>query len=175
MAKVSVNMLMIEDDPVFAASFLGMIEASPLFLYRPTLVTTMADAFEVISKQSFDLIVLDLILPNGEGTKLVRSIRESAPATPIVVVTGLEDEEIVVASLLESATEVAFKRDLNKNPLLATIVLRWALARHKAMRDCQPTKEKLQIVVDNAAIASEIKNRLGQLLEAPLLEAEKHD
>ena len=53
---------------------------------------SMRDAYEVCKKQKFDLVLLDLNLPDAYGPASVNELRRFAPKVPVVVLTGLGSE-----------------------------------------------------------------------------------
>ncbi len=59
---------------------------------------TIAEAEEIMQKNRFDLILLDMMLPDGEGTKLCASIRERS-VCPIIFVSCLNDNLTKISAL----------------------------------------------------------------------------
>ena len=92
--RETVNVLLVEDNEMYAELLWGILKGDPHFDYHfaPTLITVKS-AQAVLASVPVDLIILDLVLPDGDGVATVRRIRESAPRTPLVVVTGLSDLE----------------------------------------------------------------------------------
>ena len=60
---------------------------------------TLAQGRQLIRSQSFDLLVTDVALPDGEGSDLMREIRETSQATPGIAVTGFESPASAAASM----------------------------------------------------------------------------
>ena len=62
--------------------------------------------------QSFSILVLlDLHLPDGEGINLIRQIRQHDPETPVVVLTGNQDDNLAVEAIKEGAQDYVLKSD----------------------------------------------------------------
>ena len=57
----------------------------------------------MLTQQVYDLILIDLHLPDEEGLELIRQLKQQVPETPIVVITALQGETIAVAAILEGA------------------------------------------------------------------------
>jgi CheY-like chemotaxis protein len=78
---------------------------SPRFVYA----ATVADALQRFSEEGpFDLAVVDLILLDGDGTKVVREIKAQSPNTPVVVLSA--SEELLPGALAAGADEAMPKR-----------------------------------------------------------------
>jgi PAS domain S-box-containing protein len=97
------RVLHVEDD----ADSVKILNASLGDRANITAVGTLAEAKSKLSAGKFDLVVLDLGLPDGSGTELLRDLnRPEAEPTPVIVLSGREaDEETrrqVVASLVKS-------------------------------------------------------------------------
>jgi PAS domain S-box-containing protein len=60
---------------------------------------TLAQGRQLIRSQSFDLLVTDVALPDGEGSDLMREIREASQATPGIAITGFDSPGSAAASL----------------------------------------------------------------------------
>jgi PAS domain S-box-containing protein len=60
---------------------------------------TLAQGRQLIRSQSFDLLVTDVALPDGEGSDLMREIRETSGATPGIAMTGFDSPASAAASV----------------------------------------------------------------------------
>jgi CheY-like chemotaxis protein len=70
--------------------------------------TSVAEGLRLVSEEGpFDLAVVDLILPDGDGTKVVREIKTQTPGTPVAVVSASED---LSEALAAGADEAISKR-----------------------------------------------------------------
>jgi DNA-binding response OmpR family regulator len=113
MAKI----LLVEDDPVLGK---GLKAALDLSGYQTTWVDTLAIASDVLESQEFQLLLLDLNLPDGSGLTLANACRKSHPRLPIIILTASSDEDSVVAGLEAGAADYVRKPFGNKE-LLARI------------------------------------------------------
>ena len=113
--RIAINILIVEDHALFAevlAVALGRALASELqklgdftsFAYA----TSIAEALQRLSaERPFDLAVVDLILPDGDGTTVVREIKRRSPGTPVAVLSASQDLSKAMAA---GADEVIPKR-----------------------------------------------------------------
>jgi two-component system, NtrC family, nitrogen regulation response regulator NtrX len=64
-----------------------------------------ADALEKLKLEAPDLLFLDIFMPGSNGLDVIRQIRALDPIIPVVMITGVEDDQIAVDLLLEGATD----------------------------------------------------------------------
>lgn len=80
-----VRLLLVEDDPSLARVIeRGLIEEG----HAVDHASTLADASEAVGINDYDLVVLDLGLPDGDGAELCRDVRSSGSGTPILMLTA---------------------------------------------------------------------------------------
>jgi two-component system alkaline phosphatase synthesis response regulator PhoP len=90
------RILLVEDDPSIT-SLLALHFQAPSFFVRAC--DRGATALEWLEKESFDLIVLDILLPDGNGFEFCRKIRGSDTRTPILMLSALGEEMDKVLAL----------------------------------------------------------------------------
>src|SRR5690606_38118923 len=73
-------------------------------------VERLAEAVETAKNDRFDVILLDLSLPDASGIETFRRLHHAVDRTPIVVLTGLEDETIALTALQEGAQDYLTKQ-----------------------------------------------------------------
>ncbi|QDT12168.1 sensor histidine kinase [Planctomycetes bacterium K23_9] len=95
-------------------------------------VRTLRDAVKIVTQQSFNLILLDLGLPDSSGLDSFTTLRDSAPLVPIVVLTGLDDEHLAVLAIREGAQDFLVKGYLDSRALRS---LGFAVERDKLTSD----------------------------------------
>jgi DNA-binding response OmpR family regulator len=83
------KILIIEDDPAIRT---GLKETFTTEGYNVSDADTGTKGFELASKQNYDLIVLDLILPGKDGIEICKDLRSDGVKTPIVMVTSRKEE-----------------------------------------------------------------------------------
>lgn len=117
------EVLLIED----SASDAQMVEAvvGSSSLARPTLhrAARFSEALTMLETHRYDLALLDLHLPDGEGLELIRQLRESVPEMPVVVLAGLQDEAITTAALAEGAQDYVVKSETFSSRALSEVGL----------------------------------------------------
>src|SRR5215203_3329443 len=124
--RIAINILIVEDHALFAevlAVALGRALASELqklgdftsFAYA----TSIAEALQRLSaERPFDLAVVDLILPDGDGTTVVREIKRRSPGTPVAVLTASEH----LSKALAAGADKAIPKRMRLEEIAACLV-----------------------------------------------------
>ena len=90
----NIKILLIEDNSGDAYLIEEQLEELANFFYEIKNVGTLNEALDVLNKQLFDVILLDLVLPDSDGVNTFFSIHNENPSIPIIVLTELDDEAI---------------------------------------------------------------------------------
>ncbi|MBI1771779.1 MAG: response regulator transcription factor [Burkholderiales bacterium] len=92
----AISVLLVEDDPMIARTLSMGLRYEGFVLNHADCIAT---AMQVLTQQTFELILLDVGLPDGDGINLCRQLRVLHPATPILMLSARTDESAVVASI----------------------------------------------------------------------------
>ena len=87
---ISMRILQVEDDPVAAESIEKMLAAKG---HQCETTPYGEDAVARASANAFDLILLDIMLPDIDGYEVLRRLNQSGVTTPVVIQTGLVSQE----------------------------------------------------------------------------------
>jgi DNA-binding NarL/FixJ family response regulator len=115
------SILIVEDDLNFRTRFAEIVESCVDFRLVAA-VGTCAQARDCLARDSPDVLLCDLGLPDGDGTEIVREAREANPALDAMVVTVFGDEAHVMRSLEVGATGYLLKDSLPED-IISTIKL----------------------------------------------------
>jgi serine phosphatase RsbU (regulator of sigma subunit) len=157
-----VKILLVEDDPDdvwILRSLLGDRWDGPLDLIHVDLLSSAVDACR---RGRFDVLLLDLSLPDSQGLETFLKLSAQAGEIPIVVITGLDDEQTAIKAVQAGAQDYLIKGQVDDNLLIRA--LRYAIERNRrdhAERELRATSEEFRI-------AQQIQRRLFPA-EAPCL------
>ena len=155
------SVLLIEDNPGDARLIREMFNEQNPNNTELTVAGSMGTAETLFASNHFDLILLDVGLPDAQGLAAVKRARAGAPHIPLVVVSGLEDELLAVQALQVGAQDYLIKGQIEPRALLRT--LRYAIER-KVMEDALfAEKEHAQVTLDSIGDAVICTNVLGQI------------
>ena len=90
-------------------------------------VVSMTEAEKCIARRMFDIILLDLGLPDAQGLEAVRRTHAAAPRVPLVILTGLDDESVAAQALQRGAQDYLIKGQIEPRGLFRA--LRYAVER----------------------------------------------
>jgi two-component system OmpR family response regulator len=138
------RILLIEDDPGLGGAVRDQIAAEG---HVPDLAPTLAYARDLVATMSYDLILLDLGLPDGRGLDFLRGLRSKGSVTPVIILTahdriterieglnaGADDYMVKpfdLAELSARISAVARRYAGNPNPLITLGPLEIDLAAH---------------------------------------------
>jgi diguanylate cyclase (GGDEF)-like protein/PAS domain S-box-containing protein len=140
--------LLIEDNPGDARLLHEMLsEQSSQHAFDVVRVTCMREAEEQLAGGSFEIILLDLGLPDAQGLDAVRRARAAGPRIALVVLTGLDDEALAMQTLQQGAQDYLIKGQIEALGLLRA--LRYAVER-KLLEDALfVEKERAQVTLSS--------------------------
>ena len=111
------RLLLVEDDRATYTALKGILS---LRGWDVTVATTLGDAGRAIGAGGVDAVVLDLMLPDGDGTALLEAIRRDSPGLPVVVTTGSGDDRSL-AQVAHLAPTVLLRKPIVLADLLKAI------------------------------------------------------
>jgi two-component system OmpR family response regulator len=112
-----VRVLVIEDEPAVARVVARALEQETEYAVDVDVSDRVAEGTRRALDESYDAILLDLELPDGNGLEVVRALRNSGRNTPILIMTGRGDDESIVRGLDAGADDYLLK-PLNSNDVL---------------------------------------------------------
>lgn len=124
-----INVLLVEDSPTDALLLREALAGEDSVQFRTAHVERLAEALKYLQEQQFDLILLDLGLPDSQGLDTFARVHDHAPQVPIVVLTGLDDDTLALRAVQEGAQDFLTKGRFDRYWLVRNI--RYALERHQ--------------------------------------------
>ena len=123
------RLLLVEDSPTAVELITYCLSEG--FPNQMELVTAenLGDCLTLLEQQLFDVVILDLNLPDSSGLDTFRAVMVAAPVVPIVILTAAEDQKMALDALSEGAQDYIFKRELENNSLTRAVL--FALERSR--------------------------------------------
>lgn len=125
--------LLVEDNPADADLIKEYLAEDSNFIYNVTEARTLAEALELLVRDNFDIVLLDLSLPDSSGLDTVRVLLSDYPQVVLVVLTGLKDQQIALQSVRFGAQDYLEKDQLS--PMLLHRSISYAMERKKALQE----------------------------------------
>src|SRR3982751_6745013 len=83
------DILVVDDDDVIRDTLCELLSAN----YSCQTANTAEEALAKLAAQRFDVVVTDISMPGLSGTELLHRVVEQYPGTPVIIVSGLSDQE----------------------------------------------------------------------------------
>jgi signal transduction histidine kinase len=146
---------LVEDNPGDARLIEEMLREPPALPFTMTLSTRIEELFENLDRETIDVLLLDLGLPDSQGIKTFHRINERKPGLPIVIFSGAEDEQLASEAVSGGAQDYLVKGHIDSYLLKRSI--RYAMERKRAEEE---------IRIRNRDLEHRVADRTAQLLAA---------
>ncbi len=111
-------------------------------LYLLTNVETLEEGLNILKNHQFDIILLDLGLPDSDGIDTLKEVNKKTPNSPIIVLTGLNNAEIGILAVKMGAQDYLIKKEIDSKHLSSSI--RYAIERKKIELELQKSQDTLE-------------------------------
>ena len=148
-----VRVLLIEDDPDYTMLMNVFIDEACGENVKYVLETTVSlqGGLDLLSRQEYDIVLLDLMLPDSRGLDTLIKVRAKAPSLPVVVLTNLDQDAAGLDAIGHGAQDFLSKSKLDSGRLRHAIG--FALARDRVHRQMERLVEGApdgMVIVDRA-------------------------
>lgn len=124
------RILLIEDNPADYRLFRELLVDAGIGAFAISHASSLKEAVALASDEAnFDVVLLDLSLPDSHGLETVHRCREAIPLLPIIVLTGQDDEALGIQAIRGGAREYLVKGQVDSRLLVRTIA--YAEERHR--------------------------------------------
>ena len=146
--KKLIRVLLVEDDEIDILSAKRILaNCSQSIKFVNESVGTLSEAVEYIGSREYDLVLLDLGLPDSSGIETVQKVSEANPHVSIVALTGLDDEQMGLLAIQNGATDYLTKSMQLDNLLVRTIL--YALERKEAEEKVKRAAQEWRTTFDS--------------------------
>jgi len=142
-----IKVLLIEDSPVDARLLQLLLGESKTMHFSWTCVACLADAMPKLHEECFDVILSDLILPDSSGFDTFKTLHAQAADTPIIVLSGTDDETMAFRAVREGAQDYLVKGRVDTNVL--TRSLTYAIERHRSEQALQESERHYKHLLES--------------------------
>jgi Flp pilus assembly CpaE family ATPase len=136
LVSLGIRALLVEDNRVDALLIRDAVAKSEETRIRLDHVLSLGEAVVRLQQEHYDVILLDLMLPDSIGLDTIVRTHEGAPGVPIVVLTGIDDETMAIRAVQSGAQDYLIKGQLNAKQVVRAI--RYAVIRHDALAAAAP-------------------------------------
>ena len=143
-----IRVLLVEDNPGDARLLREVVRDAEGAHIHLTHVDTLGKALARLDADQFDVVMLDLSLPDADGLDTLVRTHAQAPSVPIVVLTGLDDEGLAIRAVREGAQDYLVKGQVTGQLLVRA--MRYATERKRAVEALQRSEEYFRSLIENA-------------------------
>ncbi|MEH2319666.1 hybrid sensor histidine kinase/response regulator [Nostoc sp.] len=150
MAGKNIKVLLVEDnsgDVFLLQEFLKEVTTVVVNLIP---VERLSEALNYLANEIFDAILLDLSLPDSQGLETFVIAHHQAKATPIIVLTGLNDETLAIRAMQQGAQDYLVKGQVTGDLLVRS--MRYAIERQRADNALRHSEERFRVALKNSPI-----------------------
>ncbi|MFA9425450.1 bacterio-opsin activator domain-containing protein [Natronorubrum sp. A-ect3] len=189
----SLEILLIEDNPGDARLIREMLRGTEELAQRVssdrsagntpeiTCQSNLQDGIETLDSKPIDVVLLDLHLPDSEGLETLETVHAKCEGAPIVVLTGLRDQQVGVKAIQRGAQDFLVKDEVTSELLVRTI--HHAIERARQERERKRQREQLEALnrlnrighdITHAVITTETRAELEQRVCDRLAESDAY-
>ena len=124
--KQKIKCLIIEDDKISSDILYQWLKNDRIISFDIDISPTLKDGVEKVNKNRYDIIILDLVLPNGKGLEVFKKVYINALTTPIIIVSGHED--MAIEAMKHGAQDYLIKSKFEGQDLIRSV--KYAIVRN---------------------------------------------
>jgi len=141
------NILVVEDDAIDCAGMQRLLAGSSLPLHDVVFVGDLNKAMAALADGAFDILLLDLNLPDSDGLDTLIALEADYPDVAKVVVTGADDEELGFRAVAAGAQDYLVKGRFNVDAI--TRVIHYSVERKKLEEALRHSRGKLNAMLES--------------------------
>ncbi len=139
MSLWTLNILLIEDSLFDAEIWVEQMANIPGLEFQLQQEALLSEGLKRLASEHFDVVLLDLTLPDGLGFETLKVVQQCRPEIPIVILTGLADLSLAKKAVREGAQDYLFKDEVDGRLLVRALT--YAIERKKVQLEDLRLKE----------------------------------
>src|SRR5262245_31998199 len=147
MAQERLKILLIEHDPGFTRTVNEMLGQARELSAEISSAADLHAGFSVLARNNFDVVVLDVSVPDGAGLANISLLKAEAPQLPIIAAGEADNETVAVEAVQAGAQDYLVKSQLTPGWLERSI--RYAIERHRMDMALWAAEEKYHGIFDH--------------------------
>jgi len=161
------KVLLIEDIQEYVQLINEMLKGAKDVRFHLDCVDCLSTGLKRLAGERIDVVLLDLGLPDSKGLGTFTKVHNQAPEVPIVVLTGLDDEELANRAVRDGAQDYLVKSQVDSN--LLERALRYAIERKRAEKELEQInkvlKQERHMFISGPVVVFKWQNKEGWPVE----------
>ncbi|MEH2037429.1 hybrid sensor histidine kinase/response regulator [Nostoc sp.] len=145
-----IKVLLVEDNPGDVLLLQELFKEVTTVVVKLMPVERLYEAVNYLTNEIFDVILLDLSLPDSQGLQTFVIAHNQAKATPIIVLTGTNDETLATSAMQQGAQDYLVKGQVTGDLLVRS--MRYAIERQRADNALRQSEERFRVALKNSPI-----------------------
>jgi two-component system, NarL family, sensor histidine kinase UhpB len=141
-----IKILFVEDNPGDVVIIKEMLKEIDDIHFEVTTADNLKEGINHLINEDFDILLLDLNLPDSEGIQTFITINQNARDLPIIILTGLSDEEFAITSVGKGAQDYLVKGQTDGQLLAKSI--KYSIERKRIEKELRSSEEKYRLMVE---------------------------
>ena len=156
------KVLLIEDNPMDVRLIQAMLADGGGGTFELECVARLDAGLERLARSGMDLVLLDLSLPDSQGLETFTRVHKQAPQIPIIVMTGLDDENIALNAVQLGVQDYLVKGRVDSLFLVRSI--RHAIERKRTEKTLADERNLLRTLIDALPLFIYVKDTRSRFL-----------
>ncbi len=153
MEKKNIHILIIAENPQDSILIKNLLTETETNSYSMDCATTLSGGLKLLVKNTYDLILLGLSLPDSHGLETLNSLSFEVLEVPVIILTGIDDEFLAIQSLQNGAQDYLVKEKVSRYSLIHAI--NYAIERNRLQLQFKE--------ISNIDVLTKLYNRRGFL------------
>ncbi|HUH13246.1 MAG TPA: response regulator, partial [Longimicrobiales bacterium] len=121
MSEARVRILSVEDDPAQAELIAKILGESTRPTFEVVSASSLADALAILQRRAFDLVLLELALPDSRPAETFARVQAAVPEVPIVILTDVEDTALAARAVEAGAQDYLTETEIHGPTIIRAI------------------------------------------------------
>lgn len=147
MSEGVIKVLLVEDNLADVRLVQEILIESNVARFKIIHADRLAKAITLLREEPFDVVLLDLSLPDSQGLETLKKVQATTPALPIVVLTHHQDDALAIQAVQMGAQDYLPK---GNETLLLDRSIRYAIERKQAEEKLRENQEQYRILFENS-------------------------
>lgn len=160
MSPKLLKVLQIEDNPSDAFLLRELVKHAAQGSVELEVAERLSAGLEKLKAGNYDLVLLDLGLPDGQGIETFDRLHAEMPDLAVVILSGLDDEETSIEAVKRGAQDYLVKGEENGRTLLRA--MRYAIERKRLRNDLTQERDLLHAIINSLPDHIYFKNMEGR-------------
>jgi PAS domain S-box-containing protein len=163
MEKILTQILLIEDNDADILLLREALEQDALVSFRVTTADRLKAGIKFLQEIDFDVILLDLGLPDSQGLDTFIKLHKESPDIPIVILSGLTDEDLALQAIQFGAQDYLVKRQETWETAARTI--RYAMERQRSQIALRESENRFRALFEHSPVAYQALDTDGKFVD----------